>query len=98
MKNKEFLERPMKSDKSFVLACIMILAIFVIGVIVGYTISQKQLWFWGIQKKQDKLALTIQQVKIKEAKLDVLLKRLQRYDKELCRLIEDLRIRPSEGD
>jgi len=88
----------MKSDKSFILSCIVILVIFVVGVIVGYTISQKQLWFWGVKKEQNKLALTIQQVKLKEAKLDVLLEKLRRYDKELCRLIEDLRISPSVED
>jgi len=87
-----------KSDKNFVWMCFFALVLFVIGVIVGYTISQKQFWFWGVKKEQDKLALIIQQVKIKEAKLDVLLKRLQQYDKELCRLIEDLRISPSVGD
>ena len=87
-----------KSDKNFVWMCFFALILFVVGVIVGYTISQKQLWFWGVKKEQDKLALTIQQVKIKEAKLDVLLKRLQQYDKELCRLIEDLRISPSVED
>ena len=88
----------MKSDKLFVLACLVVLVVFVVGVIVGYTISQRQLWFWGVKKEQDKLALTIQQVKLKEAKLDVLLKRLQQYDKELCRLIEDLKISPSVED
>ena len=87
-----------KSDKIFVWMCFFALIMFVVGVIVGYTISQKQFWFWGVKKEQDKLALTIQQVKLKEAKLDVLLKRLQQYDKELCRLIEDLRISPSVED
>jgi len=79
----------------FSVACIVFL---VIGVIIGYTISQKQFWFWGVKKEQDKLTLAIQQVRLKEAKLDILLKRLQQYDKELCRLIEDLRISPSEED
>ena len=88
----------MKSDKLFVLACLVVLVMFVVGVIVGYTISQKQFWFWDVKKEQDKLALTIQQVKIKEAKLDMLLERFKRYDKELCRLIEDLRISPSVED
>jgi len=87
-----------KSDKIFIWMCFFTLILFVVGVIVGYTISQKQLWFWGVKKEQEKLALTIQQVRLKEAKLDVLLKRLQQYDKELCRLIEDLRISPSVED
>jgi len=79
----------------FSVACIVCL---VLGMVVGYTISQKQIWFWGIEKKQNEIELTIRRIKLEEEKLDAILRAIKTYDREICRLIEDLRMRPSEED
>jgi len=70
----------------------------ILGIIIGYSVSQKQIWFWGIKEKQKEIELTIRRIKLEEEKLDALLRAIKTYDREICRLIEDLRMRPSEED
>ena len=70
----------------------------ILGIIIGYSVSQKQIWFWGIEKKQNEIMLTIQRIELEEEKLDALLRVIKTYDREICRLIEDLRMRPNEED
>ena len=70
----------------------------VVGMVVGYLIAYRQFVVWGVEKEQQKISSTIQQIKAEEEKLDALLRAIKTYDREVCRLIEDLRTRPSEED
>jgi|Deesub1362A_J573_1020465.scaffolds.fasta_scaffold00107_53 hypothetical protein len=86
------------SDRLIFWASVACLVFLILGIIIGYSVSQKQIWFWGISEKQREIELTIRRIELKEAKLDALLRAMKAYDREVCRLIEDLQMRPSEED
>ncbi|MCD6194304.1 MAG: hypothetical protein J7L26_12705 [Candidatus Aminicenantes bacterium] len=88
----------MMKDRLITWVSIGVFVGIIIGIIIGYSVSQKQIWFWGIEKKQKEIELTIRRIELEEKKLDAILRAIKTYDREICRLIEDLRMRPNEED